>query len=146
MNKHRFQDLCYFVVEPLFIRKTRSKLTQVAHRASIEVFATNLKNLLLSPPLKNTNVVGLDPGNLRGRNTWKIWSVQPLCSGFKHGCKCAAVSADGSVLHTETIYIRFGESAEKQAAARTLRHMIQHFKFVELINSHLFSLWTLINW
>ena len=54
----------YFQVEPLFERRIKSKLKETAHHAAIDVFARNLKSLLLSPPLPNTNVLGLDPGNI----------------------------------------------------------------------------------
>lgn len=37
-------------------------MTKKAHQASIDVFEQNLKGLLLSPPLPNTTVLGLDPG------------------------------------------------------------------------------------
>lgn len=49
-------------VEPLFTRRIRSKLTETAHRASIDIFSVNLKSILLTPPMSNTTVLGLDPG------------------------------------------------------------------------------------
>lgn len=97
------------IVEPRLIRRIRSKLTEKSHHAAVDVFARNLKGLLLSPPLPNTTVLGLDPG-------------------FKHGCKCAAVSPSGAVLHTETIYIRFGErDVTSQSAATSLKNMVQKY-------------------
>ncbi|XP_057381322.1 S1 RNA-binding domain-containing protein 1-like [Daphnia carinata] len=97
------------IVEPRLTRRIRSKLTEKSHHAAVDVFARNLKGLLLSPPLPNTTVLGLDPG-------------------FKHGCKCAAVSPSGAVLYTETIYIRFGErDVASQSAATSLISMVQKY-------------------
>lgn len=65
----------YLKVEPLFARKTKSRLTEAAHNAAVEVFARNLKSLLLSPPLPNTTVLGLDPGENKQK---KIVNGNPL--------------------------------------------------------------------
>ena len=46
------------------MRQVRSELTQKAERAAVEVFATNLKRLLLSPPVRGKTVLGIDPGIL----------------------------------------------------------------------------------
>ena len=51
-------------VQPLLVRQVRSELTQKAERAAVEVFATNLKRLLLSPPVRGKMVLGIDPGIL----------------------------------------------------------------------------------
>ena len=51
-------------VQPLLVRQVRSELTQKAERAAVEVFATNLKRLLLSPPVRGKTVLGIDPGIL----------------------------------------------------------------------------------
>ena len=52
----------FSLVEPLISRRIRSRLSDAAHRSSIESFAHNLKSLLLSPPMNNIVVLGLDPG------------------------------------------------------------------------------------
>jgi uncharacterized protein len=51
----------------------RRFLIERAHESSIECFARNLRQLLLTPPLKNTPIIAIDPG-------------------FKHGCKVALIS------------------------------------------------------
>lgn len=51
------------LIQPLIVRQTRSELNQNAERASIEVFATNLKKLLMTPPFRGHAVLGIDPGN-----------------------------------------------------------------------------------
>jgi transcriptional accessory protein Tex/SPT6 len=51
----------------------------------LDVFAKNLKQVLLMPPLKGSVVLGMDPG-------------------FTNGCKLAVVSSSGEVLDTGVIY------------------------------------------
>lgn len=60
-------------------------LTKNAEKESIEVFAKNLKQLLLLRPVKGKKILGIDPG-------------------FKNGCKLAMISEHNDVLETETIY------------------------------------------
>ncbi|CAG2235560.1 unnamed protein product [Mytilus edulis] len=74
------------LAHPQMIRLIRSELTKKAEKASIEVFATNLKNLLLASPVKGKCILGLDPG-------------------FKNGCKVAVITSTGQIVHTEIVYI-----------------------------------------
>lgn len=52
---------------------------------AIKVFATNLQQLLLAPPLGQRRIMGIDPG-------------------FRTGCKVVCLDAQGSLLHNETIF------------------------------------------
>jgi len=56
-----------------------------ADAEAIRVFAENLRQLLLSPPLGQKRVLGIDPG-------------------FRSGCKVVCLDAQGNLLHNETIY------------------------------------------
>ncbi|MDR0543153.1 MAG: RNA-binding transcriptional accessory protein [Dysgonamonadaceae bacterium] len=56
-----------------------------ADKQAIRVFAENLKQLLLAPPLGQKRVLGIDPG-------------------FRTGCKVVCLDAQGNLLHNETIY------------------------------------------
>jgi uncharacterized protein len=56
-----------------------------ADKESIKVFAENLRQLLLAPPLGQKRVLALDPG-------------------FRTGCKVVCLDAQGNLLHNETIY------------------------------------------
>lgn len=56
-----------------------------ADEEAIKVFALNLKQLLLSPPLGQRRIMGIDPG-------------------FRTGCKVVCLDAQGNLLHNETIY------------------------------------------
>ena len=58
---------------------------QRADAEAIGVFATNLKQLLLAPPLGQCRIMGIDPG-------------------FRTGCKVVCLDAQGNLLHNETIY------------------------------------------
>jgi uncharacterized protein len=67
-----------------------------ADRAAVEIFAQNLRNLLLQAPLGERKVIGVDPG-------------------LRTGCKCAALDATGKFLETCTIYPTQGERKEIEA-------------------------------
>jgi uncharacterized protein len=56
-----------------------------ADTEAIRVFAENLRQLLLSPPLGEKRVLGIDPG-------------------FRTGCKVVCLDAQGNLIHNETIY------------------------------------------
>ncbi len=72
---------------------------QKADEEAIRVFAENLRQLLLAPPLGNKRVLGIDPG-------------------FRTGCKVVCLDETGQLLHNETIYPHPPHSAGKQAAAK----------------------------
>lgn len=67
-----------------------------ADKEAIKVFAENLKQLLLSPPLGQKNVLAIDPG-------------------FRTGCKLVCLDRQGNLLHNETIYPHPPESKVKEA-------------------------------
>ena len=73
------------LILPSIEREVRSELTDVASEVSIENFSTNLKNLLLTPPMKGINVLGFDPA-------------------FRTGCKLAVLDKTGKVLDIGVIY------------------------------------------
>lgn len=56
-----------------------------ADEEAIKVFAENLKQLLLAPPLGQKRIMGIDPG-------------------FRTGCKVVCLDAQGNLLHNETIF------------------------------------------
>lgn len=92
---------------PAIERDVRRALTERAEAHAINVFAANLRALLLQPPLAGRTVLGIDPG-------------------FRTGCKLAIVDAQGNVRATSTIY---PHPPQQQAAAarKTLGELIgQH--------------------
>lgn len=72
-------------MQPYVTRQIRGELTKTAEKASIEVFAENLKQLLLMGPVKGKRILGVDPG-------------------FTNGCKLALISECAEVLDSGVIY------------------------------------------
>ncbi|MBW1982582.1 MAG: RNA-binding transcriptional accessory protein [Deltaproteobacteria bacterium] len=89
--------------------ETESRLAtkERADEEAIKVFADNLRELLLAPPLGQKNVLAIDPG-------------------LRTGCKLACLDRQGKLLHTDTIYPFTSEKGSKQAAA-ALRHLVEHY-------------------
>jgi uncharacterized protein len=70
---------------PSLDREVRQTLTEKAEENSISLFSENLKQLLLTPPLKNKRVLALDPG-------------------YRTGCKVVALDEYGNLLENTTIF------------------------------------------
>lgn len=68
-----------------------------ADAEAIQIFSTNLRQLLLAPPLGAKRVMGIDPG-------------------FRTGCKLVCLDAQGKLLNHDTIYPHSGQSKAAQAA------------------------------
>ena len=75
----------------------RLALKERADAEAIRIFAENLRQLLLAPPLGARRVMGIDPG-------------------FRTGCKVVCLNREGKFLHHETIYPHQSEKAVQQAA------------------------------
>ncbi len=73
------------LLRPSVEREVSGQLSEFSDDHAITVFAANLRNLLLQPPLRERAVMGIDPG-------------------FRTGCKVATVDPTGKLLHTVTIY------------------------------------------
>lgn len=81
---------------------------QVADSEAIRVFAENIRQLLLAPPLGQKRVMGIDPG-------------------FKSGCKVVCLDAQGNLLHNETIYPHPPQSETGQAMKK-ITSLISSYK------------------
>lgn len=92
------------LIFPSLERETRSMLTERAALAAIKVFADNLRELLLQPPVKGNVTLGLDPG-------------------YRTGCKTAVVDATGMVLDTGVLYITHS-NAQREQAKETVKKLI----------------------
>lgn len=75
---------------------------------AIRVFAGNLRQLLLAPPLGQKRVLGIDPG-------------------FRTGCKVVCLDAQGALLHNEAIYPHPPKS-EYQLAGRKLVKLVEQYR------------------
>lgn len=73
------------LLEPSIERDIRSSLTETAEEHAIDIFAKNLKNLLLQPPLKGKVMLGVDPA-------------------FRTGCKLAVIDETGAKQEVDVIY------------------------------------------
>ena len=79
-----------------------------ADTEAIRIFAENLRQLLLAPPLGQKRVLGIDPG-------------------FRTGCKIVCLDAQGNLLHNETIYPHPPQQ-DKSGAARKIVHLVEAYK------------------
>lgn len=79
-----------------------------ADEEAIRVFAENLRQLLLAPPLGQIRVMGIDPG-------------------FRTGCKVVCLDAQGTLLHNEAIYPHPPKS-EESLAARKIVKLVEQYK------------------
>ncbi len=79
------EDAYSRLIFPSIERELRDELTTGSSEAAIKVFAQNLRQLLMQPPVKGRTVIGLDPG-------------------YRTGCKVAVVDSTGRVLDTGVIY------------------------------------------
>lgn len=95
------------LIGPAIARDVRRMITEQADTHAIEVFATNLRGLLLQPPLKDYVVLGIDPG-------------------FRTGSKVAVVDTTGKVLDTLTIYPHPPQNRSSDALDALARLVQQH--------------------
>lgn len=79
-----------------------------ADEEAIRVFAENLRQLLLTPPLGQKRVMGIDPG-------------------FRTGCKVVCLDAQGTLLHNEAIYPHPPKSEYAQAARKIVK-LVEQYK------------------
>ena len=87
-------------------------LKESADQEAVEVFAKNMRELLMAPPAGKRTTIGLDPG-------------------FRTGCKVAVVDPTGKFLETKTIFPTAPKN-DIEGAAKVLRSLIDKHK-VELI-------------
>lgn len=110
--KTAIEDSYKRLIEPSIEREIRSTLTEKAEEQAISVFATNLKNLLLQPPLKGRTVLGVDPA-------------------YRTGCKLAVIDETGKLHEVGVMY----PTAPKHDVAGAEKIVLQFIKEydVELI-------------
>ncbi len=94
------------LIFPSIEREIRSELTANAAEEAIKVFASNLRQLLLQAPLKNSVILGLDPG-------------------YRTGCKVAVIDSTGKVLDTNVVYCTPGPKTNIEASKRVIKGLIQ---------------------
>ena len=95
------------LIFPSLEREIRSHLTEQAAEASIKVFAVNLKQLLMQPPVKGAVTLGLDPA-------------------YRTGCKLAVVDPTGKVLDKTVIYPTPPQKKTEESK-QVLKRLIQKY-------------------
>jgi uncharacterized protein len=96
------------LLHPSIETEFRASSKEKADEEAIRVFANNLRQLLLSPPLGEKRILAIDPG-------------------FKSGCKIVCLDAQGKLLHNETIYPHQPQNEQKQASHKIIT-LIETFK------------------
>ena len=106
--KASIKDALKRLILPSVEREIRSELTEDASSKAILTFQDNLEHLLLTPPIKNSNVLGFDPA-------------------FRTGCKLAVLSPSGAL---ETIAVIYPHEPvnDKVGAAKKLLELIDKYK------------------
>ncbi len=101
------EDAYTRLIFPSIEREIRAELTEAAAESAMKVFAVNLKQLLMQPPVKGKTVLGLDPG-------------------YRTGCKVAVVDQTGKVLDTAVIYPTHSERKIAESKQTLLRLINKH--------------------
>ncbi|MCB2195112.1 MAG: RNA-binding transcriptional accessory protein [Bacteroidetes bacterium] len=102
--KDSYKRLLASSMETEFKNSSKEK----ADEGAITVFADNLRQLLLAPPLGQKNVLAIDPG-------------------YRTGCKVVCLDAQGNLLHNETIYPHQPQN-ERGMAMKKIDSMVETFK------------------
>lgn len=93
------RDALHRLVLPSLEREMRRELTDDAETHAVEVFAKNLRNLLLQPPVRERRLLALDPG-------------------FKSGCKWVALDEFGNLLEHGVVFIVGNAERRAQSKAK----------------------------
>lgn len=92
------------LLAPAMEREVRVELTRQAEEHAINIFAANLRNLLLQPPLRGRKVLGVDPG-------------------YRTGCKLTVVDETGKYIESDTMYLH-----QPERAPQILRGLIAKYQ------------------
>jgi uncharacterized protein len=99
---------CYFrLLSRSMETELRLSTKERADVEAINVFTSNLRELLLSPPLGPKSVMAIDPG-------------------FRTGCKLVCLDKQGKLLHYDTIYPHLSENQKNNAAEKVQKLCIQY--------------------
>lgn len=102
--KDSYKRLIQPSIETEFANITKEK----ADEEAIRVFAENLRQLLLAPPLGQKRILAVDPG-------------------YRTGCKVVCLDEQGNLLHNETIYPHAPQN-DKKMAAKKITSMVEMYK------------------
>ena len=106
--KEAVRDAYKRLLKPSIETEFAALSKEKADEEAIRVFAGNLRQLLLAPPLGQKRVMGIDPG-------------------YRTGCKVVCLDAQGNLLHNETIYPHPPKSEHAQAS-RKLTKLVEQYQ------------------
>lgn len=106
--KEAITDAYKRLLKPAIETEFAASSKEHADKEAIRVFAENLRQLLLAPPLGQKRVIGIDPG-------------------YRTGCKIVCLDAQGTLLYNDTIYPHPPKS-EKEKAGNKLKTLVQQYK------------------
>jgi uncharacterized protein len=95
------------LIQPGLEREIRRELTELAEQHAVEVFANNLRNLLLQPPMRNRKVMAIDPG-------------------FKRGCSVALLDASGNILDSGHVFVVGNQTRRDESKQKLAGWVKQH--------------------
>jgi uncharacterized protein len=95
------------LLAPSLENELRAELKEKADAKAIQVFARNLEQLLMLPPLPHKRILAIDPG-------------------FRTGCKVVCLDENGNLLHNQTIYPHPPQRQTTQAM-KTISSLVQQF-------------------
>jgi uncharacterized protein len=97
------------LLNPAIGNETLQEAKAKADANSIQVFANNLGQLLLAPPLGEKRILAIDPG-------------------FRSGCKVVCLDEKGDLLYNETIFPHASSANEEAMAMKKIRSMVNAYK------------------
>lgn len=106
--KRAIDDSCKRLLFPSIETEMRQWAKEKADAEAIRVFAENIRQLLLAPPLGQKNVLAIDPG-------------------FRSGCKVVCLDRQGKLVHNETIYPHPPQNEVKESIHK-LRSLVNAYK------------------
>ncbi|NBB90804.1 MAG: RNA-binding transcriptional accessory protein, partial [Spirochaetes bacterium] len=95
------------LLAPSLETEAKGRLKAAADETAASVFASNLRELLLAPPLGERPVLAVDPG-------------------FRTGCKVVCLDAQGHLLHHEAIFPLEPQNRREEAARRVRRLLAEY--------------------
>jgi|TARA_B110000483_G_scaffold240726_1_gene321981 protein Tex len=100
---------CYtYQLRPSLDTEFKNAAKEKADEKAILIFAENLKQLLLTPPLGQKRILAIDPG-------------------FKSGCKVVCLDAEGNLLYNETIFPHAPQNQTSRAASK-INQLVSAYK------------------
>ncbi|MCX6248091.1 MAG: Tex family protein [Bacteroidetes bacterium] len=106
--RRTLKDACKRLLFPAMETEMRQLAKERADADAIQVFAENLRQLLLAPPMGQKNVLAIDPG-------------------FRTGCKIVLLDKQGKLVHNETIYPHPPQGEVKESIHK-LKSLVNAYK------------------